>query len=71
MSEAEAQQRSAGAAAAATVPLPINDCTGSEDGSRWASRLSQCQIDPDVRCTLRDKSGKVVASALGQLLRKT
>lgn len=58
--EAEIRQRSA----AAAVPLPVNDCTGNEDGSWWASRLSQCQIDPDVRYTLRDKDGKVVATAL-------
>ncbi|MER6190195.1 hypothetical protein [Streptomyces cyaneofuscatus] len=63
VSAAEVHQRSTGAAAAA-VPLPVNDCTGNEDGSWWASRLSQCEIDPDVRYTLRDKDGKVVATAL-------
>ena len=57
-------QLRAASGSAAAVPLPTNDCTGKEDGSWWASRLSQCQIDPDVRYTLRDQDGKVVATAL-------
>ncbi|MEU9263432.1 hypothetical protein AB0932_35580 [Streptomyces sp. NPDC006682] len=63
VSETEARQRSA-ATGAAAVPLPVNDCTGNENGSWWALRLSQCQIDPDVRYTLRDKDGTIVATAL-------
>ncbi|MFI2511544.1 hypothetical protein [Streptomyces sp. NPDC018972] len=51
-------------AQAADVPLPANECTGDEDGSWYATRTMQCQIDPDVKYTYFDSDGKIAGTAL-------
>ncbi|MET9566601.1 hypothetical protein [Streptomyces tauricus] len=52
------------ASAALVAPLPVNDCTGDEDGSWWSTRTMQCQIDPNVKYTYRDSDGTVLGTAL-------
>ncbi len=51
-------------AQAADVPLPANECTGDEDGSWYATRTMQCQIDPNVKYTYFDSDGKIAGTAL-------
>ncbi|MFE6727756.1 hypothetical protein ACFVDN_07660 [Streptomyces californicus] len=58
------KDRSRNAARIAAVPLPTNECTGDEDGSWYALRTMQCQIDPNVKFTYRDDKGKVLGTAL-------
>ncbi|MER6145869.1 hypothetical protein ABT174_38655 [Streptomyces sparsogenes] len=45
---------------AADVPLPTNECTGDEDGSWYATRTMQCEIDPNVKYTYYSSDGKTV-----------
>ncbi|MGW4021615.1 NucA/NucB deoxyribonuclease domain-containing protein [Streptomyces sp. NPDC005009] len=46
------------------TPLPVNKCTGDEDGYWYATRTMQCQIYPDVKYTYRDSNGKFLGTAL-------
>ncbi|MFF7655004.1 hypothetical protein ACFZCY_35085 [Streptomyces sp. NPDC007983] len=56
---------SAGSASGVSAaPLPVNECTGDEDGYWYATRTMQCQIDPNVQYTYRDSNNQVKATAL-------
>ncbi|MFG2276068.1 hypothetical protein ACGFNY_40700 [Streptomyces chartreusis] len=60
----DAETGGSSASAVTAVGLPVNDCTGDEDGSWYATRTMQCQIYPDVQYTYRDGQGKVLGTAL-------
>ncbi|MGY0055087.1 hypothetical protein ACWY4P_00590 [Streptomyces sp. LZ34] len=54
----------ASASAVLDVPLPVNDCTGDEDGYWYATRTMQCQIDPNVKYSYYSSDNKLLGTAL-------
>ncbi len=56
--------KGAATSAVLDVPLPVNECTGDEDGAWYATRTMQCQIDPNVKYSYFSSDNKLLGTAL-------